>query len=300
SVPTVAITYVILVLLLFIVALAYPAFRVVQHDTFERTHRFLGWTAVALIICLTNDYKIEGETLGQALVRSPPLWMVVAITVSLIIPWLHLRKYDIETEVLSDHAVQFYFNYGPGPTPGSFTRVSVNPLFEWHSFATMAVPGKPGYSIIISRVGDWTSSMIASPPKQIWVRGIPTCGVMRIVPLFRRVVLVATGSGIAPCAPAILAKKAGAMRVLWTAPNVRKTFGDKLVDTLLEANPEMVLYAEDTRSHGKPDMVKLVYKLACEFDAEAVVIISNQKLTRQVVYGMMSRGIPAFGAIWDS
>ena len=56
----------------------------------------------------------------------------------------------------------------------------------------------------------------------------------------------------------------------------------------------------DTRVHGKPDMVKLTYRLVKEFEAEAVVIISNEPLTRKVVYGMMSRGIPAFGAIWDS
>lgn len=47
-------------------------------------------------------------------------------------------------------------------------------------------------------------------------------------------------------------------------------------------------------------MVKLTYHLVREFNAEAVCVISNQKLTRKVVYGMMSRGIPAFGAIWDS
>ena len=56
----------------------------------------------------------------------------------------------------------------------------------------------------------------------------------------------------------------------------------------------------DTRTHGKPDMVKLTYLMVKEFDAEAVCIISNQKLTQKVVYGMTSRGIPAFGAIWDS
>lgn len=56
----------------------------------------------------------------------------------------------------------------------------------------------------------------------------------------------------------------------------------------------------DTRAHGKPDMVKLTYRLVKEFNAEAVCVISNQKLTRKIVYGMMSRGIPAFGAIWDS
>ena len=56
----------------------------------------------------------------------------------------------------------------------------------------------------------------------------------------------------------------------------------------------------DTRKYGKPNMVKLTYRLVREFNAEAVCIISNQKLTRKVVYGMVSRGIPAFGAIWDS
>ena len=56
----------------------------------------------------------------------------------------------------------------------------------------------------------------------------------------------------------------------------------------------------DTRKNGKPDMVKLTYRLVKEFDAECVCIISNQKLTQKVVYGMTSRGIPAFGAIWDS
>ena len=47
-------------------------------------------------------------------------------------------------------------------------------------------------------------------------------------------------------------------------------------------------------------MVKLTYRLVQEFNAEAVCIISNQTLTQKVVYGMISRGIPAYGAIWDS
>ena len=36
------------------------------------------------------------------------------------------------------------------------------------------------------------------------------------------------------------------------------------------------------------------------FGAEAVICISNKKLTWQVVHGLERRGIPAFGAIWDS
>jgi hypothetical protein len=56
----------------------------------------------------------------------------------------------------------------------------------------------------------------------------------------------------------------------------------------------------DTRKHGKPDLVKLTLKMVKEFDAEAVGIISNPAVTQKLVYGLTSRGIPAYGAIFDS
>ena len=123
--------------------------------------------------------------------------------------------------------------------------MSHNPLFEWHSFATIATPGKKGYSAIISRVGDWTSNEIANPPEKIWIRGIPCYGVVRVTTMFRRVVMVATGSGIAPIAPVVFAQKTD-IQLLWTAPAVRKTFGDKLVDALLEVAPGSVVYGENS------------------------------------------------------
>jgi hypothetical protein len=64
---------------------------------------------------------------------------------------------------------------------------------------------------------------------------------MRIVCMFRRLLVVATGSGIGPCAPHIFDQKT-VIKVLWTAPNVRETFGDKLVDQILAAAPDSVIY----------------------------------------------------------
>ncbi|KAF5385718.1 hypothetical protein D9757_005526 [Collybiopsis confluens] len=299
SVHTLGVSYAILLLLLLMVVFAYPALRSKRHDTFEYIHRFMGWTVVGLVwsqvVLLNNDFKGH-LSLAHALRNDPTFWLVVVLTGSIILPWLKLRKEPVRSEVLSKHAVRLYFDYDE-PVPGSFIRISNDGLFEYHSFATISVPGTKGFSAIVSRAGDWTSEMIASPPSRIWVRGIPTTGVMRIVPLFRRVVVVATGSGIGPCAPHVFAKLS-TIQLLWTAPNVRETFGDKLVDDILEASPTAVIY--DTRKSGKPDMVKLVARLVKEFDAEAVCIISNTPLTKKVVYGMMSRGIPAFGAIWDS
>jgi hypothetical protein len=45
---------------------------------------------------------------------------------------------------------------------------------------------------------------------------------------------------------------------------------------------------------------RLAYAAYLESEAEAVVCISNSKVTWQVVHGLEKRGIPAFGPIWDS
>ncbi|KAJ7095859.1 nonribosomal peptide synthetase 12 [Mycena belliarum] len=299
SVATVAISYSILLLLLGIVVFAHPSLRSKRHDYFERVHRYFGWTSIILVwgqvVMLTNDYR-GPKSLSYALVHSAPFWMLLVMSGSIILPWLRLRKVPVRSEVLSKHAVRLYFSYAT-PKPGSFVRLSAHPLKDWHGFATISRPNEKGFSLVVSRAGDWTNTRITEPPSAIWVRGAPCFGVLRIVPLFRRVVFVATGSGIGPCAPCILEQRVP-IRLLWTSPNVRETFGDKLVDEILNASPGAVVY--DTRRHGKPDMVKLTLRLVKEFNAEAVCVISNQKLTQKIVYGMMSRGIPCFGAIWDS
>ncbi|KAH9922845.1 uncharacterized protein BXZ73DRAFT_104074 [Epithele typhae] len=300
SIPTLVFAYTIIALLVGMIVFAYPQARIRHHNTFETVHRFCGWTAIALVWCLVifllNDYRVPGQTLGRTVVGAAPFWLVLVMTWSIILPWLRLRKVVVRSEVLSNHCVRLHFDY-TNTHPGHFVRLSTAPLTEWHSFATISVPGTPGFSTVVSRAGDWTSTCIAAEPTRLWVRGVPCYGVVRVTPLFRRVLLVATGSGIGPIAPVVYAQRTQ-LRLLWSAPSPRETFGDALVDSLVAADPGAVIY--DTRKHGKPDMVKLTYRMVRDFDAEAVVIISNEPLTKKVVYGMMSRGIPAFGAIWDS
>ncbi|KAF8918929.1 hypothetical protein CPB85DRAFT_1279437 [Mucidula mucida] len=305
SVATVTITWIILVFLVGIILFALPAFRVKSHDTFERIHRFMGWTATAMVwaqvVLLTNDWRGDAS-LGYALVHSAPMWLMFIITASLALPWSRLRKVPVRAVILSDHAVRLFVNYKvfgfhPRPVPGSFSRISLDPLHEWHAFANVPVPGTDEFSLVVSQAGDWTKELIQNPPKEIWFRGTPVAGVLRVNIMFRRVVFVATGSGIGPIAPCLFEKRQPS-RLLWTGANILKTFGDDLVNAVKEAEPDACIY--DTRVHGRPDMVKLTYKMVQDFNAEAVVVISNEPLTRKVVYGLMSRGIPAFGAIWDS
>ena len=185
SIATLVTTALILLLLFSMIIFAWPPFRKRHHNIFERVHRLSGWSAVALIwaqvILTARDAQLATpgrQSLGHAVVQSPQFWMLVAVTISIATSWLNLRQVSVDTEVLSDHAVRLHFNYAV-PVNGSFARISERPLLEWHSFATIAAPTADndhprGYSMVVSRAGDWTSRQIDHPPMKLWTRGVPS------------------------------------------------------------------------------------------------------------------------------
>ncbi|NUR32083.1 MAG: hypothetical protein HOV83_40605, partial [Catenulispora sp.] len=187
--------------------------------------------------------------------------------------------------------------HGVTPFAGSSTAVSRSPLRQWHSFANVPAPGRSGFRLTISRAGDWTGTLIDDLPERLWVKGITTAGVANIETLFTKVVYVATGSGIGPCLPHLLAGAVPA-RLVWATRSPRTTYGEALVEEIMAVQPDALVW--DTAEHGKPDMVALAYAAYRDFGAEAVICISNKKLTWLVVHQLERRGIPAFGAIWDS
>lgn len=285
--PLMAVGWTLTALLAVIVATALPPFRSRHHDAFERIHRFGGWSALALFWAHT-------------LMSAPGPWSVsvlALVTFSVALPWLRLRRVDVRVERPSPHVALAHFDYGETPFPGSSTAISRSPLRQWHSFANVPAPGRSGFRLTISRAGDWTGSFIDDPPRTVWTKGITTAGVANIEVLFTKVVYVATGSGIGPCLPHLLAAQVPS-RLVWATRDPRTTYGDALVDEILAAQPQAVVW--DTSRDGKPDMVALAYAAYRDFGAEAVICISNKKLTWQVVHGLERRGIPAYGAIWDS
>ncbi|PVH94972.1 acetyl-CoA synthetase-like protein [Periconia macrospinosa] len=300
SVAGAVLTYLIWPILVTMACLSYPTIRIKHHDLWENVHRFGGWTALILLwaqsFVAAKDLAF-GIPVTQAWLQSPPIWLLTAASAAIIFPWLHLKKVPVRSEVLSSHAVRLWFDYTT-PVVGTSVRLAERPLRDWHGFATITnPPGQKGFSLVVSNAGDFTKRTISRAPSHIYVRGIPACGVLRIATLFKSVVLVATGSGIGPCLAVILAKKTPC-RILWTAPNPEQTFGKELVNSVLDTDPKAVIH--NTRTQGKPDMPLMAWKLYKESGAEAVCVISNKRFTQQVVYAMESRGIPAYGAIFDS
>ncbi|HEX5682923.1 MAG TPA: hypothetical protein VFY73_02710, partial [Ideonella sp.] len=262
--------------------------------------RFGGWTALALFwthAFVFVDAQRGARPFADAVWASPALWTLIVLSVSIALPWLRLRRVRVAIVRPSSHAAVVRFNHGETPFPGSSTAVSRSPLVEWHSFANIPTPGEEGFRLIISRAGDWTGDFINDMPSHVWVKGITTAGVANIETLFKKVVYVATGSGIGPVLPHLLAQRVP-MQLIWSTRSPRKTYGDALVDEILAAQPDALIW--DTDASGKPDLVHLALAAHRSSQAEAVICIANQKLTREVVHAMESRGIPAYGAIWDS
>ncbi|MFP3986341.1 hypothetical protein U9R90_02335 [Streptomyces sp. E11-3] len=289
SAGVLVVSYALIALLVFIVATALPPFRSRFHDRFEKIHRFGGWGALLLFWAHT---LLLAPGPGE-----PGIWILALVTFSVALPWMRLRKVDVRVERPSSHVALARFDHGVTPFAGSSTTISRSPLTEWHSFANVPTPGRPGFRLTISRAGDWTGSFIDDAPSRVWVKGITTAGVANIETLFSKVIYVATGSGIGPCLPHLLAAEVPS-RLVWATRDPRKTYGDALVDEILAVQPDAVVW--NTGTDGKPDMVRLAYAAYREFGAEAVICISNKKLTWQVVHGLERRGIPAYGAIWDS
>ncbi|KAL5428083.1 hypothetical protein PMIN04_001024 [Paraphaeosphaeria minitans] len=298
------ITCILQALFLLIVGFAFPTFRAKYHNTFEMSHRFAGWAVIILfwveLGLLSHTVAQEKRvTAGHVLVRQPSFWLLMLITIHAILPWLYLRRWEFRAEGLTKHAVRLHFERNVGPCTG--IAISKSPLLEWHPFATLPSldPTQKGGSVIVSRAGDWTKSAVEEPRRYYWVKGVPKPGVLGLSLIFRRVVIVTTGSGIGPCLSIIASPaRRTVCRILWTGPRPEQTFGSEIVQYVRRADPEAMII--DSKKDGRPDMVALSYRLYVEAQAEAVFVISNPALTRKIVYSLESRGVPAFGPIWDS
>lgn len=287
-----------------VVLMSLPSIRRKFHNEWELSHRIGGWVTVLLvwgqiILLSVSTARQLNRGIGGVLMQLPAFWMLIIITAFLIYPWLWLRRLPVEAEKLSNHAVQLHFKTNKKQSACVGISLSHSPLIENHKFATIPErDGQPGYSVIVSKAGDWTTDLIENPPKYLWTRGRPTIGVMQLSLLFRKIVIVATGSGIGPCLSFLNVYPEWKCRIVWIGRSPALSLGQGVLDSVMAADKDALIV--DTLRCPKPDLLALSYAVYKDFEAEAVVIISNPKATDNVVYGLEKRGVPAYGAIFDS
>ena len=247
-----------MLLLMAILIFAHPSLRARHHNVFELTHRLLGWMFVGTLwlqVILTNIAKSaeSAKISGQHLLMDASFWLLVVSTALLIYPWTQLRLVSVEANILSEHVVCLTVHH-KNEAPCVTRRLATMPLKETHAFAT--IPGKDGtsYSMYISAAGDWTQGLIGNPPKRIWVKGRPTYGATYSSGLFRKVLFVATGSGIAPVLSAVLARGVSEVVVFWMTSRPRGQLDDEQLQELEAYRDHVIIHNQSRHNITSADL----------------------------------------------
>jgi hypothetical protein len=297
-----ATTYAFLAFILVICVSAIPRLREKFHNSFERTHRFGGWSAI-LVIWINSGIHTVVDPAHTALYYSPSIWMLAVTTFLIVLPWLRIRRIPIVASAVSNREVKLTFPYA-NMAYTSTARFSLSPLTEWHAFATIPAPDGTCASVIVSAAGDWTKSLAASPPSHIWIRAPAAMNFLAFAPVFNSLLLVATGAGIGPllsllASPAIATMKTAAkvVKVMWCVYGADAAHWAFVQDAIRAVDPAPSIF--DSKL-GRVDVVFEAAYAARVNGVEAVMVVSNKKVTDQVVRKVKGGGRAAYGAVFDS
>lgn len=292
----------ILVLLLVSSFAAFPLVRLLHHNLFERFHRFAGWAALVMLwafVILTTSYNPLDKSYnvrGSSLVEKQECWFTLAITLIIIFPWFCLRRVPVKVFAPSNHGSLIKF--GGGIKSGMMGRISRSPLSEWHTFGIIS-EGKGEHMMLAGAVGDFTRGLISDPPTHLWVRNLRFAGLPYLINMYKKVVVVATGSGICVFLSFLLQPCSADVYVIWVAKGIEQNFGDEIV-RMVKNYPSEKMIIHDTAVWGRPNVAEMTVKEAKRWGGEVVIVTSNPSGSRDVVNGCKAEGIPAFGPIWDS
>ena len=305
---SIAISSILLTLFFIIILTAIPPFRHKFHNTFEVSHRYLGWSCLSIlvlyqirfqfIIALNQTYPLE------TLLTNPVLFAIALMIFSVFLPWMSVQCVDnFKMHCPSKGVLILTF---PGRADvGTFARISLDGV-EWHSFSVAKTSfkqetGESKIQLIIGAVGDWTKNLIQQVekgnfPKRLWVRRVKPPGFMFSINAYSRVVVIATGAGIAPVIPHVI-KNGHKLCLVWIGNDHKKTYGTELW-SLLDSHPRCNIF--DTGMYGRPNVEQLALDAVRDYRAQAVFCVSNKTVTKKVVETCLGKGIPAYGATWDS
>ncbi|KAL5998438.1 hypothetical protein ACLOJK_009378 [Asimina triloba] len=282
---------------------AFPLVRHLHHNLFERTHRIAGWAALGLLWCfilLNLSYNPISKSYDQVhssgLLKAPEFWLTSAITLLIILPWLTVRRVRVTVTAPSGHASLIKFE--GGVKAGLLGRISPSPLSEWHAFGIISA-GRQEHMMLAGAVGDFTKSLVSHPPNHLWVRTLHFAGLPYLVNMYRRVVLVATGSGICVFLSFLLQPSAADVCLVWVAKGIEQNFGREIKE-MVSGFPEEKVIVHDTAVMGRPNVAEMSVDAAKRWGAEVAIVTSNPQGSRDVVNACKAAGIPAFGPIWDS
>jgi NAD(P)H-flavin reductase len=115
---------------------------------------------------------------------------------------------------------------------------------------------------------------------------------------YQKVLIVCTGSGIAPALPYIKDPLPTThTHLLWIAKEHEKNYGDYIWKLVQKTHPHFTLH--DTKINGRPGP-QLVEEHFWKTNSQAVFVVANEEFTNAVTNALWRKNIPCFGALFDS
>ncbi|KAI6039011.1 hypothetical protein EDC04DRAFT_1819498 [Pisolithus marmoratus] len=295
---------VITVILLFITLLVgLPWVRNTHHNTFERNHRFFGWSALIstwVYTLLSTLYDVSDRRWDHTFVyviHQQTFWYNMGMTVFIVLPWLCTRKVRVDVELPSPKVAVLRLERGM--QQGLLARISRTAIMEYHAFGIISEGIHAKYHYLICGVqGDFTKSLVDDPPRMIWTRELKFAGVSNTSTLYKRGIRICTGTGLGSALSTCI--QSPDWYLIWIGSDQEKTFGPT-VNGLIHRHigPERCLLWDSKKQGGRPDTMKILKEVYDYWQAEVVFITSNYAGNAEIQHGCKTLGIPAFGTLWD-
>jgi hypothetical protein len=81
------------------------------------------------------------DTVANAVLTAPGVWLLVAAVACSVWPWVLLRKVAISVDRPSPHSAVVSFTHGATPATGTTRPISRHPIVQWHHFAILPAFG---------------------------------------------------------------------------------------------------------------------------------------------------------------
>ncbi|KAJ9566009.1 hypothetical protein OSB04_001975 [Centaurea solstitialis] len=271
---------------------AFPLVRHLHHNVFERTHRFAGgcrWFSFGCLSCSRKPTNPRRNLTRKTWDRAQEFWLTLATTMLIIIPWVTVRRVAVKVSAPSVRGRSETRDSRSDKSVPDVRMACLRDHFRWEGRAHDA-GGCGGRLHEIARLGPAHPLMGKASP----FRG-PALSGQHVRPrlgggdrfghLRLFVVLASTRSG----GRVLVVGGERHQRELWER---NKGVGER--------HPNEKVIVHDTAVMGRPNVAEMSIAAAKKWGAEVVIVTSNPEGSRDVVNACKSKGIPAFGPIWDS
>ncbi|WAR56364.1 hypothetical protein PtB15_7B212 [Puccinia triticina] len=283
---------------------ATPLIRGLHHNTFEITHRFLGWLGIitGLIFVIASSWwdvnTQSWRASGRYLVRQEEFWFMIAIIPLVVGQWITVRNVPVTVQAPSNKAS--VIRVPGGLTSGLHTRVSRGGLREWHIFGAVS-EGKHAdcHYIVMAVQGGFTRAINKEQPETLYTKTWKPCGLPYFSRLFDRGVAICTGSGIGAVGSTCI--QHDNWFLVWIGADLERTYGIEFMNFIKsKIQPERLLIWDTRGPLGRPDVNVELARVYKQWGAQVALFIGSPALNKSVLRTSRARGIPVFGSIWDA